>query len=529
MIYEFFYETLKISLPVSLLIFLILKLTPQLNKIFGAGWRMKVWLVIGVNLCVPLPYLWSFCGRLFLTADNAGDFPDISAFSSSSSYSHISFESLIDKAEPALIGRLSAVMPEYIFYIWLSGIVIYSILLLNRYIRFRKDIILWGSPASSEDNFFNDVKHIPVYIYPKCSTAMIVGYIKPLILLPEISYSDLELNTIIEHEYQHFLRKDLWKKLFFQTVLVLHWYNPLIHIMVGEVNLDIEIGCDADLIEKHGTGFKNVYSGVILQTLRYSSNRRKEFSADWMSQADAVKMRLENIYEIHKMNGKPLIIISIVFVLFVGALIIGANKNSPHYLMPEYHALVQKAVMENYEREEENNYAVDKKKDYVILTEDMYENEYGINFKDSFDEEQMRKKQAQLQGAALWNSPWEDTIYYYNSYKGYIEPHVLNSGQITVYSKDNNTQWKLNEGDTLSFEITVNNNCYGSSGIMTLGYIIDEKIPDMSENRPEGIIKELKINDYEKTEFTAPSDGSYIFYILCGDSAPVLINLMKIS
>lgn len=336
------------------------------------------------------------------------------------------------------------------------------------------------------------------------------------------------VKIIIEHEYQHYIRKDLWKKVFFQIVLILHWYNPLVRIMVGEVNLDIEIGCDADLIKKHGEDFKNVYSGIIIQTLKSFSNRRKEFSADWMSQADAVKMRLENIYVINRLNGKPLIIISMVFLLFVGVLIIGANKNSPYYLMPEYQSLVQKAVMNNYERTEEKIVAYEKK-DYVILTEDMCEDELGIKHKGGNYEDILRKKQAGMQGSAIWNSPWEDTLYYYNVYKGYVEPHVLNSGQITVYSKDNNMPWMLNKGETLSFEIMVDNRYYESNGIMDIGYIKDEKIPGMSENRPNGIIKELKIENCEEFEFTAPEDGLYIFYILCGDSAPILVNWIKIS
>lgn len=251
MIYEFFYETLKISLSVSLLIFFALKLTSRLNKVFESGWRMKVWLIIGVNLCIPLPYLWSICSRLFTSVDDSKDLAAISEYSSSL-YSHISFKDLIDKSEPTFVGKLSDIMPEFVFYLWIIGIVLYSAFMLSQYRRFKKDIKLWATPVSYRKVFIKDMKDIPIYIYPKCSTAMIVGCIKPLILLPEIGYTDLELNTIIEHEYQHYIRKDLWKKVFFQIVLILHWYNPLVHIMVGEVNLDIEIGCDADLIKKHG-------------------------------------------------------------------------------------------------------------------------------------------------------------------------------------------------------------------------------------------------------------------------------------
>lgn len=82
--------------------------------------------------------------------------------------------------------------------------------------------------------------HLSVRICSGISVPVLAGYYRPAIYFPEYSYTKRELRYILLHEYTHWRRHDIWKKLFMNIVCVLIWWNPAVYVIRKEVTQLIE-------------------------------------------------------------------------------------------------------------------------------------------------------------------------------------------------------------------------------------------------------------------------------------------------
>ena len=93
-------------------------------------------------------------------------------------------------------------------------------------------------------NLMGKKRRLSVMVSKRVNTPMLVGVIDPVILLPCEDYSDAELNHILRHELRHFYRHDTAVKWLVIAARSLHWFNPLMPLIVREVNEICEYSCD---------------------------------------------------------------------------------------------------------------------------------------------------------------------------------------------------------------------------------------------------------------------------------------------
>lgn len=79
---------------------------------------------------------------------------------------------------------------------------------------------------------------------------------------------------ILRHEVIHIKRRDILYKTVILFARAAHWFNPLVHIMSVEANKDIELSCDAAVVENQNVDYRKDYSEAILMSV-YKGNRRK--------------------------------------------------------------------------------------------------------------------------------------------------------------------------------------------------------------------------------------------------------------
>lgn len=89
--------------------------------------------------------------------------------------------------------------------------------------------------------------HLPVRICPRISVPILAGYLHPAIYLPDNTYTDTDLHYIILHEYMHWKRKDIWRKLLINIICVIFWWNPAVYPIRKEIIQLIEFRCDKQL------------------------------------------------------------------------------------------------------------------------------------------------------------------------------------------------------------------------------------------------------------------------------------------
>lgn len=104
---------------------------------------------------------------------------------------------------------------------------------------------------------------------------MVSGYFHPTIYLPKIPFTEDELRCILLHELTHFLNKDAWIKLFMHFICVIFWWNPMVHILKGNLVHILELRCDAKLISQLSEEEKLKYLESITMVLRYQLSSRQ--------------------------------------------------------------------------------------------------------------------------------------------------------------------------------------------------------------------------------------------------------------
>jgi len=97
------------------------------------------------------------------------------------------------------------------------------------------------------------------------ASPLVYGFFRPVILLPyDFPEKDSpEYEQVLQHELTHVRSGDLWYKLGILLVTCIHWFNPLVWLMLHLSTQDLELRCDARVIRKLGK--KKAYAIALLK------------------------------------------------------------------------------------------------------------------------------------------------------------------------------------------------------------------------------------------------------------------------
>lgn len=101
---------------------------------------------------------------------------------------------------------------------------------------------------------------------------MIVGYFKPVICLPDITFSYDELKNILIHEWTHYLNRDAWAKFSMYFLCSVFWWNPFVHLLRQELDHILEIQCDLSITSQMDEQRRIRYLESILKVIREARN-----------------------------------------------------------------------------------------------------------------------------------------------------------------------------------------------------------------------------------------------------------------
>lgn len=112
-----------------------------------------------------------------------------------------------------------------------------------------------------------------ILIAPDLSSPAVCGLRHPCLLLPRTDYSPAELRCILLHEFIHLRRHDLWCNWLAIAARTLHWFNPLVWLMVRAYRADRELACDASVLRLLAPHQQKTYGQVLLGFLASSPPR----------------------------------------------------------------------------------------------------------------------------------------------------------------------------------------------------------------------------------------------------------------
>lgn len=423
---DFLLTLVMSSFTMSLIALLFIFLTPQLAKKYTAKWLYYTWLLIIIGFIIP--YRPQF-NTAFIKVTSP---PVSSAFTLDAPSTSAEIVTTTDTiiSTPSQTTKTSNTnWYQVISYIWLVGFwgtIIYHIL---RHIHFLKIVKRWSEDVKNPQlvNTLQDLQiamnissPLTLKLCPCITSPMLVGFLKPLILLPTIAYEANELSLILKHELIHFKRKDLWYKALVLIATALHWFNPVIYIIAQAVATQCELSCDEEVVFNADIKTRQRYGETILCTVRKQNKFQTTLSTNFYGGKKGMKNRIFSIMDARKKKKGVTFLCLILSATLISGLVFAAdNGNNATMVLPGI-TIIQDTCIES------------------VTDKDM-ENLLGKNYKNMTVEE-YEKKIAEIYGHpenewAEENADGTTSTYYISSFD---ESKISMGRGITFDIKDKN-------------------------------------------------------------------------------------------
>lgn len=323
---EFMIALIECSVTMSILVMVLITASSWLSKRYSAKWLYYSWLVIVLGFIIPFRY-----------------HPDIafSRLNDAPTYvQKILTKDMVDMVNTT--ARMSQpsqkpwIIPWYqvCIYVWILGFLVALAYHGLMHYKFLKMIRRWGEqPDMQMNDTLQKIKtnmgiNMPVElkICPFISSPMMIGFIKPTILLPRTDFSSYQLSFILKHELVHFKRKDLWYKSLVIFATVIHWFNPLIYVMAKTIASICEVSCDVEVISKTDIETRQQYSETIISVIQNHTRMQTAFSTNFYGGKSKMKTRILSIMDTRKKRAGVLILCIVVLGTLGTGVVYGSNK-----------------------------------------------------------------------------------------------------------------------------------------------------------------------------------------------------------
>jgi len=155
---------------------------------------------------------------------------------------------------------------------------------------------------------------------------MMIGFIKPIVLLPDHPYSDNELRLVFMHELTHYKRMDLWYKIITMFATAVHWFNPVVHFMSKAITVECEISCDEQVLRNADTMNRKLYGQMIVNTARSQSARFSPLSTHFNNSLKEMKNRIVAICDTTKKRTSMSVLLSVIIIIAGAGLVRASNQ-----------------------------------------------------------------------------------------------------------------------------------------------------------------------------------------------------------
>ncbi len=222
--------------------------------------------------------------------------------------------------------------------LWLAGVVISAIRQAVSYRMLKKRLDRSARPAERAD--LHDVlayqrsnlgisREIPLLVSPAADCPMLAGFVRPALYLPDENISAADAAFIFRHELTHYRHGDLWLKLLLTAAQCIHWFNPLVYLIVRFAQEDIELACDDAVVRGQNAAYRRAYGETILRSAIAQSRRRQALVSCFGDDKKTLMRRFEGLFDKSvKKRGAALIVLVALLTTTLGCTIaVGAKKD----------------------------------------------------------------------------------------------------------------------------------------------------------------------------------------------------------
>ena len=465
-----FLSILGISVSVGLIVIGLILLTPFLNKRYAAKWKYLIWIFLALRLLIPF----SGANRQDVMdrisqqkAETSSESEENDANNPSETampYRGMIVEIPVQMTTPinASSGKNTAdiTMLDVVTLVWIIGSLIVISVHLISYSHYKRQVVKKGR-IIKETRILSQIfrlkrelhisRTVCVMEYDEAESPMMIGFIKPVLVLPKEQYNSEDLFFILKHELVHFKRGDVYLKLFFVTANAVHWFNPIIWIMQKEAVIDMELSCDERVTQGTSFALRKAYTETLLSMLHKQCVRKTVLSTQFYGGTKIMKKRFKNILiKNRKKNGISILICAVILSITLG-MMVGCS--------------VTKENTEKENIENENTVNKDIFIDNSSADNNTLENTITLTFSKEGEQEQKQATLAigngysfylpddekwYLSAPDLWKTEINEQVsLWITHYEGESEDSVNQKLEGDGYAKEDSYKWWKQEGDLL--------------------------------------------------------------------------------
>ncbi|WP_231594457.1 M56 family metallopeptidase [Paenibacillus algorifonticola] len=230
----------------------------------------------------------------------------------------------------------------FVIAIWAIGVVAFAAWQTYCYRRFLKQLANTSTAVPLNSEAVNQLYLIKQALGLKSKVRLaysssiqspiLVGLWKPVIYLPMVSTTNVDMSMIIRHELIHLKRKDIWVKAFTLGASALHWFNPLVHILRKDIHTWSELSCDEEVVKGMSHAERLRYGQTLLNVIAGSKNIPVQLGASLSGDGKQLKRRLILMLNVKNLSKKT-IFLSITAVFAVAVIstsaAVWASGNTP--------------------------------------------------------------------------------------------------------------------------------------------------------------------------------------------------------
>ena len=336
----FLLNLLKTSLLGSLAILAMLVLKPLWRERYRAKTRCWLWLALAAFLLLPVDFSVKNAPvqaappkdyTLFVGTDKTAIQSTDNLFGDMAEKSGQSPAAVRDTIIQRPVTNPEQKTTRYIpvttilFYGYLAGAAAFLLYQGVSYAHFRRTVRRWKRDVSRADYaaMLSDtardlgVSAPEMIVCEAISTPAVTGLLRPRLLLPHERYDVQELRYILRHELCHLKRRDMLLKLVLLAANAMHWFNPVVYLMLRQADEDIELACDSAATDGLELPERAAYSRTLLAAVQ-SSVRALPATTCFGGTVERLKRRITNVLGAQKKRGLGVVALVLALTLTAG-------------------------------------------------------------------------------------------------------------------------------------------------------------------------------------------------------------------
>lgn len=349
---QFLLNLLKASLLGALAILLMLVSKPLWRERYRAKARCWLWLALAAFLLFPVDFSVKDAPvqaappqdyTLFVGTDKTtiqstdhlfGDMAERSGQTSTQVRDSIIARPVTDPAQKAT--RYIPVT-TILFYGYLAGAAAFLLCQGVSYVRFRRTVRRWRSGVTrgdyrallQETARSLNVTAPEMFVCEAISTPAVTGLFRPTLLLPHERYGLNDLRYILRHELCHLKRRDMLLKLVLLAANAMHWFNPVVYLMLRQADEDIELACDSAATDGLDRAERAAYSRTLLAAVQ-SHVRALPATTCFGGTVERLKRRITNVLGAQKKRGLGVVALVLALTLTAGCAVGWGERGRKH-------------------------------------------------------------------------------------------------------------------------------------------------------------------------------------------------------